>query len=411
MKKKFIRKTDGGSSGADVLLLGLTIMLLVMFINMVQTTKNIMKQRRDMIDANLTLSLLSVDVADKNLLGNSNIIAFDGTSALRNVDWGNEKSVDASSVKLITDFVKSMSDNFGDTTTNKDDLLIKNPTLFGEKGYMVLSEIVIIDKRPVAETHKYRMTNGTKFGVYQLYGVDYKLGSNPVDSEDESAFSVSKLSNKAQLSVNPSHFSSNVQNLVDNSDNYSWTPGSTWYKTTSCEGATTWLDNDASRFTGELALQGVDGQPINLSAYGYDKLTAETLYSLDRNVFYKIYKNIDYGQFEGYELQSIDGITLDTVNGSKYEKQTEVKDDGTSSIEGKPITDCTIAIKCDIYYDITNTKIMSKRMWQNYRRNASESEDDVNERKANALAEASNLDHTTRVRVVQLKRNDGAKVN
>ena len=54
---------------------------------------------------------------------------------------------------------------------------------------------------------------------------------------------------------------------------------------------------------------------------------------------------------------------------------------------------------------------MSKRMWQNYRRNASESEDDVNERKANALAEASNLDHTTRVRVVQLKRNDGAKVN
>ena len=122
--RKLLNEKIKAGSGVDILMLGLTVTIVVSLISLVQNTRTIMIHRRDMIDANLTLSLLDVDVADKELLGNSNIIAFNGTKSLRQ-----DINTKADKIDLITEFARSMSENFSDTTSHGD-LLIKNRSLF-----------------------------------------------------------------------------------------------------------------------------------------------------------------------------------------------------------------------------------------------------------------------------------------
>ena len=404
MKRSLIvRKSEAGSSGFDVILYGMMILIVFVFVNMVQSTANIMSHRKDMIDSNITLSLLSVDVADKELLGNSNIIALAGTTGnLRNEGWvdtsdgvARNSSVNATDVPLVVDLVNSMANNFGDTTTNKNDLLIKNPKLFGPKGYMIISEIVIIDKKPVAEIHKYRITDGNKFGVYRLYGVRYSLAStvNKDDVSSEDPYHISNLGTGTLLKVNKSGGIGQLN--VSGQENMSWTPDSTWYK--DVVNGTTWKDVTQSEYNNygkDLTEAGgsdiIDGIEF--------PMTADTLFSLDRKAFYDIYKaKGDYGKFSGKSLQSIDGVDIGHINRSNDMTETQQEIDGTGNLSSVSITDCTIAIRCDIYFDIIHQRQMTKKIFQKYN---SEAERDA------AIENENNLIATSRIRMVQLKRNE-----
>ena len=410
MKRSLIvRKSKAGSSGFDVILFGMMLMIVFAFINMVQSTNNIMSHRKDMIDSNITLSLLSVDVADKELLGNSNIIALAGTTgpdvntpSIREVAWtSNNNGVSASQVPLIVDLVDAMSNNFGDTTTNKNDLLIKNSKLFGPKGYMVIKEIVIIDKKPVTEVHKYRITDGNKFGVYRLYGIRYSLAgdNSPYDNEGnvvDNPFHISNLGNGTWLSV---HDSQGVSQLnVSGQEKMSWTPDSTWYK--DVVNGTTWKDVTQSEYNNYGKDLTEAGGSVITDGIEFP-MTADTLFSLDRKAFYDIYKaKEDYGKFSGESLQYIEGgVSIGHINRSNGMKETQQEIDDAGNLSSVNITDCTIAIRCDIYFDIIHQRQMTKKIFQKY--------DSEDEREA-ALKNEDNLIPTSRIRMVQLKRNEGA---
>lgn len=397
--RKLLNKRIKAGSGVDILMLGLTVTIVVSLISLVQNTRTIMIHRRDMIDANLTLSLLDVDVADKELLGNSNIIAFNGTKSLRQ-----DINTKADKIDLITEFVRSMSENFSDTTSHGD-LLIKNRSLFGKKGFMVISEIAIVDKKPVMETHEYAMTQGNKFGVYQLYGVRYKLttnkdenGNEVVDETDETSFGLDKLDKIEEYAINPSTGIKNKD--VAGSTQMSWTPGSTWY-----EVKDKWKPIKADEIR-NLGIKNLDGSPYEIDA-GLMEIGADEFFQIDKNAFYDFYKSKgNWDQVNENILQQIDSLGMST--GQQY--QTEID---STNVSNKAITDCTIAVKCDIYYDITNEKNVAFTFWhddfgksENEKRTSDQYKADM----AEAKKKASTLDHVVRIRTVQLKRNDGADI-
>lgn len=161
MVKSLLRKTEGGSSGADIFIFGLMILLVVIVFNVITNVHNVSIKRKDMIDENLTLSLLSVDLADMSILGDTNVITISG---------GNED--------LIRRFISSVSTNFSDEDGNNTDLRVTNKKLFGENGYMIIQEIVIVNKGSVAEWCEVAPNVGEpKFGTYTMNVSHYKLAS------------------------------------------------------------------------------------------------------------------------------------------------------------------------------------------------------------------------------------------
>jgi hypothetical protein len=412
MRKKCLRdrltkKAYGGSSGANILLFGLMLFVCILFIGLIQTLRGIMSSRKDMIDADITLSLLSVDVADKELLGNSNIISLEGASALRNAGNTGLSSVEAGNVKLITDLVSSLSANMGDTTDNKNDLYIENDTLFGDTGYLVVKEITIVDKRPVSELHKYSITSGTKYGVYDLYGVTYSYNGATIDGK--SAYDVDHLKPTATFTKEGNTVKAGgigsmaglSESQISNGVGYSWTPGATWYASVENTVGKKWKDVPSTSYGG-LALTTLDGRKANQLSltdfqtlgFGSSTTTAEQLFSIAKDAFYKYYKDDSYGEYTGNSLQYIEGIDVE----GDTQKQTEIESGVKTNVN---ITDCTIILDCDIYFDMIGLRKISKQIYQ------TDSAKVAQDLQAIDSEENKGLYETHRIRMVQLKKNDG----
>lgn len=202
LEKELTKKDNGGASGAEALILGVMLIMIIMFTGFFNILQNTASSRFEMLDGNLTASLLGVAKADLATYGDTNIIQVQGNPNA-----------------IVDELANNIRVNFGDTDLTDNPYRITNPTLFGRNGYMLVKEIVIVNTGTVLEPlagdgelafGKYTLSsekftlNGVE-GAYSMSGTqgyplqtggvkagawDYVLGLPAIENELSSGFTL-----------------------------------------------------------------------------------------------------------------------------------------------------------------------------------------------------------------------------
>lgn len=158
VKRSLLVKENGGASGAESLLIGVMLLMILLFIGMFSIMQNTYSARFEMLDGNLTASLLGVAKADLGTYGDTNIIQIDGSSA-----------------DILNELSTYIGTNFEDDNLTDGPYRITNETLFGTNGYMLIEEVVIVNKGTVTEPLN---DNEIAFGKYTMTSDKYTLAGN-----------------------------------------------------------------------------------------------------------------------------------------------------------------------------------------------------------------------------------------